>query len=329
MDSAGRPLEGAYVGFAIGDRRTVHARTDKDGRYTIEGPEGEGRVAVTSMDGFYAEAGHEVAVSLAPERVTTAKDLVAQRVPPIRGVVTTPDGRPVAGALVTSRDPGERSAVTKKDGSFELPLYRILDSFASVMASHPTERLSGGTTVDPEHVKSGKLVQIEVRREATLRGKLTDERGKPLAAVPVTLWGRLMHGSSSSHSRFTEAVTNDRGEFEFPGLSRHATYRVDVGDGEKPAVPRNAFRELAEDNVEMELPPLSDEEVKSLKRSMLPTKVPELSVRSWINSTPLKLDALRGKVVLVRSWATWREPHVKETAGLQLRTSCSARKGWS
>lgn len=48
-----------------------------------------------------------------------------------------------------------------------------------------------------------------------------------------------------------------------------------------------------------------------------PVPAPEISAENWINSAPLTLEALRGKVVLVEFWtfACWNcknvEPHVK------------------
>ena len=56
-----------------------------------------------------------------------------------------------------------------------------------VAASHPTERLSGGTAVAREWPAGDKLVQIEVRRESTLRGG----RHLPLAFLTE----HLCHGS--------------------------------------------------------------------------------------------------------------------------------------
>ena len=44
------------------------------------------------------------------------------------------------------------------------------------------------------------------------------------------------------------------------------------------------------------------------KISLIGQKAPEISIAKWINSEPLSLAALRGRVVLLEFWATWCQP---------------------
>lgn len=44
------------------------------------------------------------------------------------------------------------------------------------------------------------------------------------------------------------------------------------------------------------------------KISLIGQPAPEISIEKWINSEPLSLGALRGRVVLMEFWATWCRP---------------------
>ena len=50
------------------------------------------------------------------------------------------------------------------------------------------------------------------------------------------------------------------------------------------------------------------------ENSLIGTTAPEWSVTNWINSAPLELKDLRGKVVLVRFWTAPHCPYCKATA---------------
>lgn len=44
------------------------------------------------------------------------------------------------------------------------------------------------------------------------------------------------------------------------------------------------------------------------KISLIGNVAPDISIKKWINSEPLSLQTLRGRVVLMEFWATWCEP---------------------
>jgi len=37
-------------------------------------------------------------------------------------------------------------------------------------------------------------------------------------------------------------------------------------------------------------------------------KAPEINVQNWLNTMPLSLKALRGRIVVLEFWATWCPP---------------------
>lgn len=54
--------------------------------------------------------------------------------------------------------------------------------------------------------------------------------------------------------------------------------------------------------------------VQSADRSLLGKQAPEWAVTEWIHSTPLHLEDLRGKVVLIRWWTAPACPYCKASA---------------
>ena len=53
---------------------------------------------------------------------------------------------------------------------------------------------------------------------------------------------------------------------------------------------------------------LSADALASTESSFVGKKAPEISAQSWINSEPLTLEALKGKVVVIEFFATWCPP---------------------
>jgi beta-lactamase regulating signal transducer with metallopeptidase domain len=333
LDQDQRPLNGVTVILATDRQQTGKAVTDDNGRYEIDCPEGWGELSVHDGRGFYAEPRRTRGVDLSPERVAEADDLFARRVPPLRGVVVLPDGKPAVRAFVTF--PGSFPNIftfADEEGRFELSLNGNLH-YSYLAASDRAERRSGGTPVQVDAILHGDELRIELQPEAMLRGKLIGPDGMPRAGIRVQLMAKVDAGNSSTMSRDRAAVTDQMGQFHFAGLSRNRQYRVilfsEELDSDSQVVHKgNAVKwlPLDEDEVEIEVQAKNEAELQIAPVDSRRPPV-ELECRSWLNAEPPLLASLHGKIVLLNFCDTRSEPSVAELPTLQRAHEAFASKG--
>ena len=190
-----RPLAGVKL-VARADSAVFLGRSGADGRYTIRGLSPR-RYTLSAEDDRFVPWRRSVNVAASQG---DAQDVPLARAATLAGRVVDPDGAPIEGARVMllrsgenvfrtfmRRMEGESGAVrTAKDGSFRATrLAPGENQRLDVRHDDFEERALGGISLAPGATRSG--LTVVMRRGLTLRGRVKDEAGRPLAGAEVDL----------------------------------------------------------------------------------------------------------------------------------------------
>ena len=201
-----KPVAQAEVFVTVGRDVNVTVTTDASGAFQARVPAGQLYVAVQNVKGERVpqnpvwetmDAEHNPPLDL---RVPDAS--VLPPIPHLSGIVQTPDGKPVAGALVENlKNPG--SVRTDATGHFQFP--EAINPTSVIVAS--TQDAVTGT---PILITDQSSVTLSLyAKPVSIEGTLVGEDGKPLPGVDVTFCGQYSRGVS----RFSNTTTDAKGVY--------------------------------------------------------------------------------------------------------------------
>jgi len=255
-------IQGLGREFADLRRRSPSVATAEDGSYAFRGlPEGEHRVLVSHPEHLPGPDARAV-VSPGP---TPRCDVELAAGGIIAGLVLDEDGKPVEGALVSSRGSQDASARgmgkvmmalgqfvegsalvapagtrSGRDGSFRLQgLEPVLQD---IRASLPG-RLDGHMKQVPPGARGVKLVLL---RGVSIRGRLLDRAGKPVAGARLALEDSIGHGPNKNEMMMTADLdlfrvrsrsgeSDGEGRFLLAGVAE-GPYELTAGIGKVPVL---------------------------------------------------------------------------------------------
>ena len=145
---------------------------------------------------------------------------------------------------------------------------------------------------------TGDLVLL--RADSFVAGKVTNADGKPLAGVAVSCSGR---GAGSKTS-----LTDVQGRYRIDGIPDTDGLQVraisrDYG--------RDRRRQVKAGSTDVDLILVKKHRAARIRRSLVGLPAPELTIATWLNTQPLELKGLRGKVVLLHFWTMYSRPCIR------------------
>lgn len=245
----GQPVAGAAIECSIPGSygKKISAVATDRGEYSLSVPRGD-RCAVLASSTRLALFSSGEMVTLAADHPTHL-DIELDAAASIAGVVVDAGGQPVVGAYVTfeaADDYGD--ATTDATGAFRACClkgrapYRphVWPSSAQRVPFPPTKDLALISVADSETQIAGIRLQVNATRE-TIRGRVVDETGAPVADATVIADGGFASGSGPyGEIAPSSSITDERGTFTLSGLA-HGTYSLravgaDGSDGVRPDV---------------------------------------------------------------------------------------------
>ncbi len=244
-----------YVVSAGDDRRRyrpwISVRTDAEGRFSAYVQQGQIAVRfIELLEGYVSsrlESELVKPVKVAGGAEHTFPDIVLEPAVAVEGIVVDESGQPVPGVQVrTSEDVagrfGKERLMTDVQGGFVLRDLGM-DDVIALRARSDKAVTDGGVLLNVADQKGPIRLVLSEKAACQVKGRVTDNRGKPVAGATVRLsWhyrGVGRHSQSGYGTRLETLKTDADGRFHSGVLWPGDTYRAQVtaaGHGESESI---------------------------------------------------------------------------------------------
>jgi protocatechuate 3,4-dioxygenase beta subunit len=176
-----KPIQGATVQYRLTDPNTG-TRTDESGRFLLTGLQASDHRFVYIMAKSYVS--QRINPQVAKDRITSNLLVELDRGSRVQGVVTDPNGKPIAGATAKTFFFTNVPVVTGPDGRFEIDGVNPVANSHSLHITHP-DYPAVSMNFAPGAVGETVYLNIVLKPGADVFGQVTDPNGKPIEGVQV------------------------------------------------------------------------------------------------------------------------------------------------
>jgi RNA polymerase sigma factor (sigma-70 family) len=324
VNTEGNPISGADIWLMRWDKESVSggsstaAVTDGAGKFKIDGLIIGGEYDVSARAEGYREA--ETGMFTAQANMQQLKDIVLPEAGRryLEGRVTDTDGNPVARARVMMR--GDKMTTTDLEGRYRLEQL-VATVEVEIEIYHEDYGYYRFRYVPTNQTQNFVLIKTD----RFLAGKVVDAEGNPIPNATVDVES---DDDESSGRIYVATDTNAQGEFRLNNLldekvsiyvGRERLYKIfkDVETNQDDAV----FVLKEEQPPEPPKPPSEEEIAKreyrkradERSKNLAGKPAPELDVAQWLNCEPIKLEELKGKIVVLDFWTSKKVRCVEAT----------------
>lgn len=227
LDADDQPVAEATVNLQGEGQPSGNTRTDREGRFQFERVcEGSARLFAHARNAFgnlTAQGGDTNVILKLGESAGVYSEAKPHQV---KGMVTDPDGKPVAGAQLTVFPSGRTAAIkSAADGSFNLTWslepWQLQQGGNALLVVR--DRAGNQATAEDLEEEATNL-NIRLKPALTLVGRVEDPEGKPLAGAEVGVW--LLAARTYSQVDEQLAATDVGGRFTIKTLPPGLQYNV-------------------------------------------------------------------------------------------------------
>jgi thiol-disulfide isomerase/thioredoxin/protocatechuate 3,4-dioxygenase beta subunit len=293
VDSADKPVAGARVDFINfhGASGVTSVTTDSQGKFSYDEIIARG-TSVRAQKGDSATAAAIEVLGANPLKLKLIEHALAT----VHGKCTTDDGSSPAGKPVNltlwNGNSGQAVANTVTDANGEFEFKDLVPG--SYGAGIQTEGYANSWS-HTFQVTAGATKECSLTLKAAnskISGTVLDSNGKPMSGAVVCEQGQ---GS--------QTVTDANGKFTLSHVPKDLNIVTVMSGGSMMGF------QLAADHV-IHMPDMNPQNVGRYVpfQQYIGLKAPEIQGARWINSKPLTLASLKGKIVVLDFWAIWCGP---------------------